>query len=49
MSGYETDAAAAWNERLTAEQVAANPHLDDCRRMQFFLIFDVRKPASVRS
>ena len=27
--------------RPTAEQVTANPHLDDCRRMPYFLIFDL--------
>ena len=29
--------------RPTASQVVANPALDDCRRMPFFLIFDVAK------
>jgi 2-polyprenyl-3-methyl-5-hydroxy-6-metoxy-1,4-benzoquinol methylase len=29
--------------RPTAEQVAANPHLDDCRRLPYFLIFDLSK------
>ena len=33
--------------RPTAEQVAANPHLDDCSRMPFFLIVDARKPLPV--
>ncbi len=32
--------------RPTADQVAMNPHLDDCRRMPFFLIFDLWKPPS---
>lgn len=32
--------------RPTAGQVAANPQLDDCRRMPFFLIFDLGKPES---
>jgi hypothetical protein len=30
--------------RATAEQVAANPGLDDCRRMPYFLIFQLEKP-----
>jgi len=29
--------------RPTAEQVAANPRLDDCRRMPYFLIFGLEK------
>jgi hypothetical protein len=29
--------------RPSAEQVAANPRLDDCRRMPFFLIFVLEK------
>jgi SAM-dependent methyltransferase len=29
--------------RPTAEQVAANPHLDDCYQMPYFLIFDLSK------
>jgi 2-polyprenyl-3-methyl-5-hydroxy-6-metoxy-1,4-benzoquinol methylase len=29
--------------RPTAEQVAANPRLDDCSRMPYFLIFDLSK------
>ena len=32
--------------RPTASQVAANPRLDDCSRMPFFLIFDLWKPAA---
>jgi hypothetical protein len=27
--------------------VAANPHLDDCRRMPFFLVFDLWKPSKL--
>jgi len=33
--------------RPTPDQVAANPHLDDCRRMPFFLVFDLWKPSKV--
>ena len=29
--------------RPTPMQIAANPHLDDCGRMPFFLIFDLLK------
>ncbi len=32
--------------RPTAAQVKANPNLDDCRRMPYFLIFDLWKPPS---
>jgi SAM-dependent methyltransferase len=32
--------------RPTAAQVAANPNLDDCRRVPFFLILDLWKPIS---
>jgi 2-polyprenyl-3-methyl-5-hydroxy-6-metoxy-1,4-benzoquinol methylase len=30
--------------RPTAEQVAANPRLEDCSRMPYFLVFEARKP-----
>lgn len=30
--------------RATAEQVAANPNLDDCRRMPYFLAVELQKP-----
>lgn len=33
--------------RPTAEQVAANPQLEDCSRLPFFLLFVVQKPVSV--
>jgi 2-polyprenyl-3-methyl-5-hydroxy-6-metoxy-1,4-benzoquinol methylase len=33
--------------RPTAEQVQASPELEDCGRVPFFLIFDLRKPASL--
>jgi hypothetical protein len=29
--------------RPTEAQVAANPDLDDCRRMPYFLVFDARR------
>jgi 2-polyprenyl-3-methyl-5-hydroxy-6-metoxy-1,4-benzoquinol methylase len=33
--------------RPTAEQVAANPHLEDCGRVPFFLIFSLRKVSAM--
>lgn len=32
--------------RPTADQVAANPHLDDCSRMPYFLVVRLSKPAT---
>jgi 2-polyprenyl-3-methyl-5-hydroxy-6-metoxy-1,4-benzoquinol methylase len=32
--------------RPTEDQVASNPRLDDCRRMPYFLIFDLSNPGS---
>ncbi len=37
--------AALIEPRPTAGQVAANPRLEDCGRMPYFLIFSLRKPA----